>query len=30
MLRGVVQKTLQILCGAAKQFRGIQSQGPGH
>ncbi|KAG8146591.1 hypothetical protein E2320_013731 [Naja naja] len=29
-LRGVVQKTLQILCGAAKQFRGIQSQGPGH
>ncbi|XP_058015988.1 deaminated glutathione amidase isoform X3 [Ahaetulla prasina] len=29
-LRGVVQKTLQILCGAGKQFRCIQSQEPGH
>ncbi|XP_070806378.1 deaminated glutathione amidase isoform X2 [Pituophis catenifer annectens] len=30
MLRGLVQKTLQILCGAGKQFRRIQSQGTGH
>ncbi|XP_026543338.1 deaminated glutathione amidase isoform X1 [Notechis scutatus] len=29
-LRGAVQKTLQILCGAGKQFRGIPSQGPGN
>ncbi|XP_070586400.1 deaminated glutathione amidase isoform X1 [Erythrolamprus reginae] len=30
MLKGVAQKTLQVLCGAGKHFRRIQSQGPGH